>query len=281
MTDLFIPLLRRYVLVFFDDILIYSRSWDEHAQHLQSVLETLQNQKFYANRKKCTFGQTSVNYLGHTIDKQGVAMQSSKIQSILSWPTPHIVKGVHSFLGLTGYYHKFIRDYGSIAKPLTTLTKKDNFKWVQDTQIAFDPLKRAMVTTLVLKLPDFSQPFEIECDAFGRGIGAVLMQHKHPIAYFSKALSEKNLSKSAYEREIMALASAVQHWRPYLLGRNSWSFQTKRALDTSYNRGLLPRLNKIGWQNYWDITLRLPTDLAEKTELQMPYLEGMKELTTL
>ena len=158
---------------------------------------------FLSIKKKSTFRGMTLDFLGHTIDNQGVAMQSNKIQTILSWPIPQNVKGVRGFLGLTGYYRKFIQGYGSIAKRLTTLTKKDNFKWGQKTQAAFDQLKRAMVTTPVLQLPDFTQPFEIECDASDKGIGAVLMQNKHPIAYFNKALSKRSLAKSTYEREIM------------------------------------------------------------------------------
>lgn len=111
--------------------------------------------------------------------------------------------------------------YGKIAKPLTKLTKKEGFHWGPEELKAFENLKRVMIQAPVLTLPDFAQPFEIECDAFGRGIGAVLMQKKKPIAYFSKVLSKNNLSKSAYEKELMALVLAVQHWRPYLLG---WKF---------------------------------------------------------
>ena len=122
-------------------------------------------------------------------------------------------------MGLTGYYRKFIQRYGKIAKPLPELTKKDSFKWGPAAQMAFEQLKKAIVTAPVLRLPDFCQPFEIECDASFKGIGAVLMQNQHPIAYFSKVLSERNLAKSTYEQEIIALALAVQHWRPYLLGK--------------------------------------------------------------
>lgn len=114
---------------------------------------------------------------------------------------------------------KFIKDYGKVARPLTELTKKDAFLWNDQTQRAFDKLKRCLTTVPVLALPDFNKEFIIECDASGIGIGAILMQEKQPIAYFSKALGVRNLTKSAYEKELMAVVLAVQHWRPYLLGR--------------------------------------------------------------
>jgi hypothetical protein len=143
----------------------------------------------------------------------------AKIQCVLDWPEPKNVKGVRGFLGLTGYYRKFVKDYGKIAKPLTELTKKDNFLWGPEAKEAFNKLKLIMTTPPVLMLPNFSLPFEIECDAAGRGIGAVLMQKKQPIAYFSKALSDGNLAKSVYEKELMALVLCIQHWRHYLLGK--------------------------------------------------------------
>ncbi|GAU36128.1 hypothetical protein TSUD_292880 [Trifolium subterraneum] len=134
----------------------------------------------------------------------GVSVDPEKIDCIMKWPKPKTVKGVRGFLGLTGYYRKFVKDYGKIAKPLTELTKKDNFIWGESAQQAFDQLKTIMTSSPVLTLPNFAETFEIECDAAGRGIGAVLMKHKQPIAY---------------EKELMALVFSIQHWRHYLLGR--------------------------------------------------------------
>ena len=142
-----------------------------------------------------------------------------RLLMILASIYPKNVKGVRGFLGLTGYYRKFIKDYGKIAKPLTEMTKKNNFIWGKDALEAFNHLKQIMTIAPVLVLPDFSILFEVECDAAGRGIGAVLMQQRQPIAFFSKALSEGNLTKSVYEKELMALVLAIQHWRHYLLGR--------------------------------------------------------------
>ncbi|WCJ33627.1 Transposon Tf2-6 polyprotein [Euphorbia peplus] len=230
MNDLFRPHLRRFVLVFFDDILIYSHSWSDHLFHLSIVMKLLAANQFFVKRKKCDFGRTSVEYLGHIITGSGVSMDPKKVQAVVEWPVPKQVKGVRGFLGLTGYYRKFIRNYGSIARPLTEQTKKNAFHWSLEAQTAFEQLKSAIVSAPVLALPDFSIPFVVECDASGRGIGAVLMQNRRPIAYFSKALSDRNLAKSAYEREIMALALAVQHWRPYLLGAEFTVYTDQKSL---------------------------------------------------
>lgn len=219
MNDIFRPYLRSFVLVFFDDILVYSRNETEHLEHLKQVLTVLKLHCFVANKAKCKFGCKQIDYLGHIISGEGVAVDPGKIRCIMEWPEPKNVKGVRGFLGLTGYYRKFIKDYGKIAKPLTEMTKKNNFIWGKDALEAFNHLKQIMTTAPVLVLPDFSIPFEVECDAAGRGIGAVLMQQRQPIAFFSKALSEGNLTKSVYEKELMALVLAIQHWRHYLLGR--------------------------------------------------------------
>jgi hypothetical protein len=219
MNEVFRPWLRKFVLVFFDDILVYSSDWQKHLQHLEEVLRLLQTHGLVANKKKCLFGQTSVEYLGHLISGDGVAVDPSKLVSVTNWPTPKNVKGVRGFLGLTGYYRKFIKDYGKIAKPLTELTKKDAFVWNEEAQLAMDRLKVCLTSAPVLALPNFDKDFVIECDASGLGVGAILMQDKRPIAYFSKALGVRNLAKSAYEKELMALVLAIQHWRPYLLGR--------------------------------------------------------------
>lgn len=230
MNGFFRPYLRKFVLVFFDDILIYSRNIGEHQQHLRIVLSVLMDNCFVANQSKCKFGCAQIDYLGHVISGEGVAVDPEKVRCILEWPEPKNVKGVRGFLGLTGYYRKFIKDYGKVAKPLTELTKKDNFSWNQDAVKAFNEMKKIMTSPPVLVLPNFSLPFEVECDAAGRGIGAVLMQQRQPVAFFSKALSDGNLAKSVYEKELMALVLCIQHWRHYLLGREFIVYTDHKSL---------------------------------------------------
>ncbi|CAH9118783.1 unnamed protein product [Cuscuta epithymum] len=222
MNDLFRPYLRKFVLVFFDDILVYSSSWAEHREQLSQVLSILKINQFKANRKKCTFGQPQVEYLGHIISQEGVAMDPAKVNAVISWPRPKTAREVRGFLGLTGYYRRFVKGYGQIARPLTGLLKKEAltcFRWTEEAEEAFRQLKKALTEAPVLAMPQFDRLFVVECDASGTGIGAVLMQERRPIAYYSKILSDRTLSKSAYEREMMGLALAVQHWRPYLIGR--------------------------------------------------------------
>ena len=137
---------------------------------------------------------------------------------MLEWPKPTTIKTLRGFLGLTGYYRKFVAGYGKIATPLTDMLKQDSYTWSPTAEAAFDELRQAMASTPVLALSNFTKPFFIECDASGRGIGAVLMQKGRPLAYISKALSGKNLAMSTYDKEMLAIVFVVQKWRLYLMG---------------------------------------------------------------
>lgn len=211
------PFLRKFILVFMDDILIYSQSLEEHIQHVQQVLQLLADNQFYIKASKCNFAKTELEYLGHLISKKGVATEPSKVAAVAQWPSPQNLKQLRGFLGLTGYYRRFIHQYGIMSRPLTQLLKKNNkFMWTSNEQQAFENLKKALVQAPVLALPDFSKPFTVETDASDLGIGAVLMQEGHPISYLSKSFCERNMGLSTYEKECMAVLLAVEKWRCYL-----------------------------------------------------------------
>ena len=183
MNDLFRSYLRKFILVFFDDILIYSRSWEDHLAHLQIVLQILSTNSLFAKESKCRFSVLQVEYLGHIISEQGVSVDPAKIQVVIEWPTSTTAKGVRGFLGLAGYYRKFIRHFGSIAAPLTRLLSNDGFQWNEAAEMAFTQLKEALTSPSILRLPDFTQRFVIECDASGIGLGAILTQENRPVAF--------------------------------------------------------------------------------------------------
>ena len=163
-------------MFFFYDILIYSKTWDEHVRHLDIIFSILKSHQLFVKLEKCQFGQREIQYLGHVISNTGVPVDPDKITSMVGWPEPKSAKALHGFLGLTGYYRKFIKDFGKIAGPLTKMLKKDSFSWSPPVEDAFQKLKEAMTRAPVLALPDFSRPFIVECDASGSGIGAVLRQ---------------------------------------------------------------------------------------------------------
>jgi len=213
MNELFQPFLRKFVLVFFDDILIYSRTWKEHLEHLSQVLTILEENKFYAKMSKCTFGKEEVDYLGHKISKEGVQVDPSKIKAIMEWPKPDNTSKLRGFLGLTGYYRRFVKNYTHKTAPLTNLLKKNSFQWNSEAEKCFETLKCMMSSTPILAMPDFTKPFAVECDTSGFGLGAVLMQEGHPIAFESRKLNKRESLKSTYDKEMLAIIHALTKWR--------------------------------------------------------------------
>nr|KYP53687.1 Retrovirus-related Pol polyprotein from transposon 297 family [Cajanus cajan] len=187
MNEVFREKLRRGVVVFFYDILVYNKGWGEHLNQLGVVMGILKQQQLFANKEKCNFGQSKIEYLGHVISTQGVSVDPTKVMNVMEWPVPRNVRGVRGFIGLNGYYYKFIRDHRKVARPLIDLTKKDGFRWNEQAQKAFDELKKRVTTAPILVLPNFDKEFELECDASGMGIRAIIMQERRLVTYFSKA----------------------------------------------------------------------------------------------
>jgi len=184
MNSIFKTLLKKVLLLFFDDILIYNKSWEEHLQHVDMVLKLLEEKQLDAKPSKCSFGVKEVEYLSHTLS-HGVKVDPDKLKAMREWKIPKTLKNIREFLGLIGYYHKFVKNYGQIEAPLTTLLKREAFSWTQATTKTFEKIKEAMCTNLVLVMLDFIKTFIVDYDASGHGIGAVLMQEGRLIVFES------------------------------------------------------------------------------------------------
>ncbi|GKD96475.1 putative reverse transcriptase domain-containing protein, partial [Tanacetum coccineum] len=189
------PYLDKFVIVFIDDILIYSRNKQEHEEHLKLILELLKKEELYAKFSKCEFWIPKVQFLGHVIDSKGIHIDPAKIESIKDWVSPKSPMKIHQFLGLAGYYRRFIKGFSKIAEPMTKLTqKKVKFEWGDKQKTSFQLLKQKLCSAPILALPKGSEDFIIYCDALIKGLGAVLMQREKVIAYASSQLKihEKN-----------------------------------------------------------------------------------------
>jgi hypothetical protein len=186
MNSVFMLELDKFVVVFIDDILIYSKNEEEHAQHLRIILTRLREHQLYAKFSKCAFWLEEILFLGHVLFAKGIAVDPSKVKDILEWKPPTTVHQVRSFLGLASYYRRFIPDFSKLVKPITSLLKNDSkFNWSSECNEAFEKLKVLLTTAPVLAQPDINKPFDVYCDASGSGLGCVLMQEGRVIAYAS------------------------------------------------------------------------------------------------
>jgi hypothetical protein len=207
----------KFVVVYFDDILIYSRSLHAHLDHLRVVFNALCAIRLFGNLEKCTFFTEQVSFLGYDVTPQGIEVDETKVHMIRSWPTPMTVSQVQSFHGFAGFYHCFVRDFSTIATPLNKLTKKSiAFHWDQAQEDAFNLLKDKLTHALLLQFSDFKKTFELECDASGVGIGGVLIQETIHVAYFSEKLNYHILNYSMYDKELYALVRSLETWQHYL-----------------------------------------------------------------
>ncbi|KAH9724161.1 hypothetical protein KPL70_007389 [Citrus sinensis] len=275
MNSIFCPYLRQFILVFFDDILVYSPTWELHLTHVRKTLEILKKHSFFVKANKCDFGKHELEYLGHIVTNQGVKVDGKKIEAMVAWPQPTNTTELRGFLGLTGYYRKFVRNYGVLARPLTNLLKKGNFKWDEDAISAFTMLKQAMTTTPTLAMPNFNEPFTIETDASGDGIGAVLTQQGRPIAYMSRALGIAKRTCLKYFLEQRVGTPEQQKWVAKLLGYDyEITYRPGKenlAADALSRRPNSPLLNQIfiSQVSLWDdIRQATETDLHMKRIFQ-------------
>ncbi|GBG92470.1 hypothetical protein CBR_g55549 [Chara braunii] len=231
MTNEFRAMLDRFVLVYLDDILVYSRTLDDHLGHLRRVLETLRRAKYKANRDKCEFVRQELEYLGHLVTPEGISPLSDKIQAVQEWPEPRNVTDVRSFLGLTGYYQRFIKGYSKIAAHLNKLQCEDRpFDFGKEARGSFFALKVALLSAEVLRIYDPLAPTHVTTDASGYGIVAVLEQHDgvdwHPTEYFSEKVPLVHSIDDARKKELLAFVHALKRWQHFLLGRSQFQWVT-------------------------------------------------------
>ncbi|GJU08630.1 putative reverse transcriptase domain-containing protein [Tanacetum coccineum] len=231
------PFLDKFVIVFIDDILIYSRNKKEHEEHLKAILELLKKEELYAKFSKCEFWISKVQFLGHVIDSQGIYMDPAKIESIKDWASPKSPMEIRQFLGLAGYYRRFIEGFSKIAKPMTKLTqKKVKFDWGDKEEAAFQLLKQKLCSAPILALPDGSEDFIAYCDASIKGLGAVLMQREKVIAYASRQLKIHEKNYTTHDLELGAVVFALKIWRHYLYGTKCTVFTDHKSLQHILNQ---------------------------------------------
>ncbi len=223
MNDIFRPFLDTFVMVYLDDILIYSTTLEEHESHVRQALQVLRKHRLYCKMSKCEFFKKEVGFLGHVLTGDGVKADPRKIQSVVDWPPPTNVKQVRSFLGLANYYRRYVHGFANMATPLTYLTKENvAFLWTHEQARSFEALKMALTTSPVLKNPEFGEPFRITCDASEFAVGAVLSQAtpegERPVAFLSQSLTDTQRRWPTHDRELHAIVSALRRWRHYVEG---------------------------------------------------------------
>ncbi|GJT13895.1 putative reverse transcriptase domain-containing protein [Tanacetum coccineum] len=226
------PYLDKFVIVFIDDILIYSKNKKEHEEHLKLILELLKKEELYAKFSKCEFWIPKVQFLGHVIDSEGIHVDPAKIESIKDWTSPKSPTEIRQFLGLAGYYRRFIEGFSKIAKPMTKLTqKKVKFEWGDKQEAAFQLLKQKLCSAPILALPEGSEDFIAYCDASKKGLGAVLMQREKVISYASRQLKIHEKNYTTHDLELGAVVFALKIWRHYLYGTKCTVFTDHKSLQ--------------------------------------------------
>ncbi len=225
-NEVFRDMLHRTVIIYIDDILIYSDTLKDHVQHVQAVLQRLIQHQLYAKIEKCDFHQTTTTFLGYVISPEGVAMDESKVKAVLDWPQPTSLKALQRFLGFANFYRRFIRDFSTVAGPLTSLVRKSTSRlpWNEGATHAFNQLKQRFTTAPILHHPNPELPFIVEVDASNTGLGAILSQRLgsppklYPCAYYSRKLNAAERNYDVGDRELLAMKAAFEEWRHWLEG---------------------------------------------------------------
>ncbi|GBB96358.1 hypothetical protein RclHR1_27350003 [Rhizophagus clarus] len=252
MDEILSEYIGEFVVVYIDDIMIYSKSFEEHMEHLEKVLRKLKEKNIILKLKKCKFGERNIEFLGHIVGRDGLKPEEKKIEKIRNMERPRNVKEIRSFLGLCSYYRKFVKDFSRIAKPISNLVRKNvEFKWEEKQQEAFEELKKRLMEYPVLIQPDFNKKFILMTDASGEGLGAVLGQRdengkERVIAYASRSLTGAETNYAITDLECLAVVWAVQHFHKFLIERKFEIITDHAALKGLMN-AKIPKGRRARW----------------------------------
>jgi len=231
MNRIFHPYLDRFVVVFIDDILVYSKTREEHDEHLRIILQTLREKKLYAKLSKCDFWLNEIAFLGHIVSADGIRVDPKKIEAVMEWKPPRNTTEVRSFLGLAGYYRRFVKGFSLIAAPMTKLLHKNvRFDWNDKCQTSFEKLKAMLTEAPVLTQPVSGKDFVVYSDASHNGLGCVLMQERKVVAYTSRQLRPHEQNYPTHDLELAAIIFALKIWRHYLYGEKCYIYKDHKSL---------------------------------------------------
>jgi hypothetical protein len=283
--------------IYFDNILIFSKTIEEHVDHIRQVLDVLRKGKLYTDIEKCTFCTDQVFFLGFVVSGQGIRVDKSKVKAIKEWPTPTNVSQVRSFHEIASFYRWFVKDFSTITAPLNELTEKGVVcKWSEPQENAFHELKKHLTEALLLVLSDLTKTFEVECNASGVGIGGVLIQERKQIAYFSEKLGGAQLNYYMYDKELYALVRVLETWQHYLWPKEFVTHSDHKALKYLKGQAKLNRRHakwvefietfsyvvtyKKGKDNIVANALSQKHTLLNQLEVKVSGLKSIKELYT-
>jgi hypothetical protein len=291
MNDIFREYLDQFVIVYLDDILIYSKTKGEHLKHVNLVLRKLREHRLYGKLSKCEFLKDEVEYLGHYISAEGISVDQHKIEAVKSWPIPTNISELRSFLGLASYYRKFVKGFSAIATPLTALLHKDKtYLWEKDQQSAFEKLKQHLVSAPVLILPDPTKPFTVTTDASDLAIGAVLSQNQgkgdQPIAFESRKLSPAEQNYPIHEKELLAIVHAIKLWCIHLERQAFTIITNYAALKYIKSQTTLSRRQARWLETLQSVTYEVKykpgkTNVVADALSRIPYVNNISTVTSL
>ncbi|GKA73220.1 putative reverse transcriptase domain-containing protein [Tanacetum coccineum] len=275
------PYLDKFVIVFIDDMLIYSKDEREHEEHLKIILKLLKKEKLYAKFSKCEFWIPKVQFLGHVIDSRGIHVDPAKIESIKDWASPKTPTEIRQFLGLAGYYRRFIEGFSKIAKSMTKLTQKGiKFDWGEKEENAFQLIKQKLCSAPILALPEGSEDFVVYCDASHKGLGVVLMQREKVIAYASRQLKVHEKNYTTHDLELGSVVFALKIWRHYLYGTRCTVFTDHKSLQHILDQKEL-NMRQCRWQELlsdYDCDIRYHPRKANVVADALSHKEWIKPL---